>query len=148
MLRSLLVRLCRPYSVVHSHVNASPPDRLAEKKLAPIYEKRRPVISKIPKFWAMAFGQHAELFAYLQNKEDQDAVGYLRDVNVIRDSTESRAFTLEFVSGPILLPRKFLGPLTDLLRPSSPLALQREPLLLRLRPPEGVPVHCPGQCRV
>ncbi|KAG8892558.1 hypothetical protein FRC01_014097 [Tulasnella sp. 417] len=71
-------------------------DRLAEKKLAPIYEKRRAVVSKIPKFWAMAFGQHAELFAYLQNKEDQDAIGYLRDVNVTRDAQESRAFTLEF----------------------------------------------------
>ncbi|KIO30000.1 hypothetical protein M407DRAFT_242360 [Tulasnella calospora MUT 4182] len=70
-------------------------DRLAEKKLAPVYEKRRTVVSKIPKFWAMAFGQHAELFAYLQNKEDQDALGYLRDVNVIRDAQESRAFTLE-----------------------------------------------------
>ncbi|KAG8952772.1 hypothetical protein FRC04_003695 [Tulasnella sp. 424] len=71
-------------------------DRLAEKKLAPIYEKRRAVVAKIPKFWAMAFGQHAELFAYLQNKEDQDALGYLRDVHVVRDHHESRAFTLEF----------------------------------------------------
>ncbi|KAG8976376.1 hypothetical protein FRB90_009197, partial [Tulasnella sp. 427] len=70
-------------------------DRLAEKKLGPIYEKRRPIIAKIPKFWAMAFGQHAELFAYLQNKEDQDALGYLRDVNVTRDPKESRAFTIE-----------------------------------------------------
>jgi len=71
-------------------------DREAEKRFAPIYEKRRAVVGKIPKFWPMALGQHAELYAYLQNKEDQDAISYLREVNVVRDTKESRAFTLEF----------------------------------------------------
>lgn len=45
----------------------------------------------------MAIGQHAELYQFLQNKEDQDAISYLKDVNVVRDPKESRAFTLELV---------------------------------------------------
>lgn len=73
-------------------------DRQAEQRFKPIYEKRRAVLSKIPKFWPMAMGQHAELYAYLQNKEDQDAISYLREINVVRDQKEPRAFTLEFVS--------------------------------------------------
>jgi len=71
-------------------------DREAERRYAPIFEKRRAIVAKIPKFWPMALGQHAELYAFLQNKEDQDAISYLREINVIRDTKESRAFTLEF----------------------------------------------------
>ncbi len=46
----------------------------------------------------MALGQHAEIYAYLQNKEDQDAISYLKDVHITRDHHETRAFTIELVS--------------------------------------------------
>ncbi|KAG8903140.1 hypothetical protein FRB99_003683 [Tulasnella sp. 403] len=71
-------------------------DREAEARFKPIYEKRRDTLAKIDKFWPIAIGKHPELDAYIQINEDQQALSHLKDVNVIRDPKETRAFILEF----------------------------------------------------
>ncbi|KAF8078308.1 hypothetical protein FPV67DRAFT_1571097 [Lyophyllum atratum] len=71
-------------------------ERNAQLKLVPAYEKRRQVISAIPKFWPVALMNHS-LFAYhVQHTADQLALSYLEDVWVLRDPAEPRCYTIEF----------------------------------------------------
>ncbi|RDB29109.1 Protein SET [Hypsizygus marmoreus] len=71
-------------------------ERNAQKKLVPVYEKRRQVIKTIPKFWPIALMNHS-LFAYhVQHSADQLALSYLEDVWVVRDPAEPRCYTIEF----------------------------------------------------
>ncbi|GLB36460.1 putative nucleosome assembly protein (NAP) family protein [Lyophyllum shimeji] len=71
-------------------------ERNAQAKLLPAYEKRRQVISSIPKFWPIALMNHS-LFAYhVQHSADQLALSYLEDLWVNRDPVEPRCYTIEF----------------------------------------------------
>ncbi|KAG8930181.1 hypothetical protein FRC03_012820 [Tulasnella sp. 419] len=72
----------------------------ATRKMTPLYEKRRPILAKIPKFWLAAFSQHPELLGYIQLKEDREALNHLTDIHVIRDPKEMRAFTVELYFDP------------------------------------------------
>lgn len=71
-------------------------EREAQKRLVPVFEKRRQVIKDIAKFWPIALMNHS-LFAYhVQHSADQLALSYLEDVWVNRDSAEPRCYTIEF----------------------------------------------------
>ena len=69
----------------------------------PVYEKRRAVVKAINKFWPVALMNHDLLAVHAQHNADQAALSYLEDVWLVRDATESRCFTLEFVSAAFLL---------------------------------------------
>lgn len=57
------------------------------------------MFKSIPKFWPTAL-THCEPFAlHVQHEEDADALSYLEDLWVERDSAEPRVFTLELVRG-------------------------------------------------
>lgn len=75
-------------------------ERAAQKALLPIYEKRREVVKKIPKFWAVALMNHPMIGIHAQHNTDQAALAYLEDVWMVRDTQETRAFVLEFVRPP------------------------------------------------
>lgn len=66
--------------------------------MRPVYEKRRPVVKGIPKFWPVALLNHHLVAMHAQHNSDQAALSYLEDLWVERDPAESRCFTLEFVS--------------------------------------------------
>ena len=70
--------------------------------MQPVYEKRRPVLKTISKFWPVALMNHELFGIHCQHNLDQVALSYLEDVWVVRDPHEFRAFTIEFV-------RVFLG---------------------------------------
>lgn len=64
-----------------------------------MYEKRRAVLKAIPKFWPVAL-MNSEMFALQAvHYDDQHALSYLEDLWLVRNPVETRAFTLEFVSG-------------------------------------------------
>ena len=63
-----------------------------------MYEKRRAVVKAINKFWPVALMNHSLVAMHAQHNSDQAALSYLEDVWIVRDSVESRCFTLEFVS--------------------------------------------------
>ncbi|OSD05920.1 hypothetical protein PYCCODRAFT_1464619 [Trametes coccinea BRFM310] len=71
-------------------------ERAAQKKMIPVYEKRREVVKAIPKFWPVALMNHGMLAMHAQHNSDQAALSYLEDLWIVRDATESRCFTLEF----------------------------------------------------
>ncbi|KAJ4489614.1 hypothetical protein C8J55DRAFT_422456 [Lentinula edodes] len=71
-------------------------ERNAQIMLTPVYQKRRPVVKAIPKFWPIALMNHAMFAIHVQHKADQLALSYLEDLWVERDSKEPRCFTLEF----------------------------------------------------
>ena len=66
--------------------------------MAPVFEKRRAVLKAINKFWPVALMNHPMIAMQIQHASDQAALSYLEDVWIVRDSVESRCFTLEFVS--------------------------------------------------
>ena len=66
--------------------------------MQPVYEKRRPVVKAIQKFWPVALMNNPSFAMQAQHLEDQKALLALTDVWVVRDVDESRTFTLEFVS--------------------------------------------------
>jgi len=74
------------------------PERDTVNTLTPLWEKRRPIVAAIPKFWVQVLVSSPELSLHLQLDEDRDALGYLKDIHIIRNPDEFRAFTLEFVS--------------------------------------------------
>ncbi|KAG9034965.1 hypothetical protein FRB95_012255 [Tulasnella sp. JGI-2019a] len=71
-------------------------DRDLEGRCQPIYEKRRKVFADVLNFWPTAIKHHRDLSAFLQIPDDQDAMGYLKEIYVQRDPKEHRAFTIEF----------------------------------------------------
>ncbi|CCM01618.1 uncharacterized protein FIBRA_03679 [Fibroporia radiculosa] len=71
-------------------------ERRAQTQLLPVYEKRRPILKGIPKFWAMALMNHGMFALHAQHNSDQVALTYLEEVWLTRDQKESRCFTLEF----------------------------------------------------
>lgn len=66
--------------------------------MKPVYEKRRAIAKGIKKFWPVALMNHPILAMHAQHNADQVALSYLEDLWLVRDETESRTFTLEFVS--------------------------------------------------
>lgn len=71
-------------------------ERNAQKKLIPVYEKRREILRTIPNFWRVALTNNSMFAYHLQHNADQSALGYLEDVWVARDLTEPRCYTIEF----------------------------------------------------
>ena len=114
-----------------------------------VFAKRREVAKTIPKFWAITLLNSPDIAMQCQHADDRKALSFLEDVWVERDPLESRAFTLEFVSG-----RPGLGYLIsregDLMCVCLMLGwwtvLQGEPVLLERGAEEGVQVHPPA-CR-
>ena len=72
-------------------------ERSAAEKMQPVYEKRRPVVKAIAKFWPVALMNHEMFAIHCQHNLDQVALAYLEDLWVVRHPKEFRAFTLEFV---------------------------------------------------
>jgi len=71
-------------------------ERAAQKKLIPVYEKRREVVKSIPMFWTVALFNHNLFSLSAQHNADQTALGYLEDVWVARDPKEPRCYSIEF----------------------------------------------------
>ncbi|KIP01493.1 hypothetical protein PHLGIDRAFT_26985 [Phlebiopsis gigantea 11061_1 CR5-6] len=71
-------------------------ERSAAEKMQPVYEKRRPVVKAIAKFWPVALMNHEMFAIHCQHNLDQVALAYLEDLWVVRHPKEFRAFTLEF----------------------------------------------------
>lgn len=88
----------------------------------PIYEKRRQIITAIPKFWPVALLNNSMIAFHVQHSADQLALSYLEDVWVVRDATEPRCYTIEFVC-------QFSLPDWTLVYQTIGLDLQRKPAL-------------------
>lgn len=73
-------------------------ERAALKRLAPVYQKRRELVKKIPKFWPVTLMNSSIFAQHCQHADDQKALIALEDLWVERDPVEDRTFTLEFVS--------------------------------------------------
>ncbi|KAF5384683.1 hypothetical protein D9757_006226 [Collybiopsis confluens] len=71
-------------------------ERNAQKHLLPLYEKRRPVLKSINRFWPVALMNHSMFSFHAQHNADQVALSYLEDLWIVRDPVESRCFTIEF----------------------------------------------------
>ncbi|KAJ3555857.1 hypothetical protein NP233_g12105 [Leucocoprinus birnbaumii] len=71
-------------------------EREGQKKLIPIFKKRREVLKAIPKFWPVALMRNEMVSLHLTISADQSALSYLEDVWVEKDPAELRAFKLEF----------------------------------------------------
>ncbi|KAJ8084355.1 hypothetical protein AAF712_001145 [Marasmius tenuissimus] len=71
-------------------------EREAQKKLIPVYEKRRQVVKTIPKFWPIALLNHSLFAIHAQHTADQLALAYLEDLWIDRDPNELRCYTIEF----------------------------------------------------
>lgn len=71
-------------------------ERTAQIKLTTAYEKRRPALRSIPKFWPAALMNHSLLAYHIQHNADQLALSHLEDVWVERDPREHRCYTIEF----------------------------------------------------
>ncbi|THH19071.1 hypothetical protein EUX98_g8843 [Antrodiella citrinella] len=71
-------------------------ERRAQLQLTPVYEKRRSVVKAIPKFWPVALMNNSLFALHATHTADQVALSFLEDLWIIRDSVESRCFTLEF----------------------------------------------------
>ncbi|KAF8584508.1 hypothetical protein K439DRAFT_1288688, partial [Ramaria rubella] len=71
-------------------------ERRAQMYLEPFFLRRRAVLQSIPKFWPQALNNMGGTALHLQHQQDQDALSFLHDIWVVRDTTEPRCFTLEF----------------------------------------------------
>lgn len=71
-------------------------ERNASDKMQPVFEKRRPIVKAIPKFWPVALLNHELFSLHCQHRSDQMALSYMEDLWVVRDPAEFRAFTIEF----------------------------------------------------
>lgn len=74
-----------------------PQERASNKILEPVFKRRREAVKDIPKFWPVAL-MNSTLATFIQADDDIKALSALEDVWVQRDPTESRVFTIEFVS--------------------------------------------------
>ncbi|KAJ3764297.1 hypothetical protein EV360DRAFT_91334 [Lentinula raphanica] len=71
-------------------------ERNAQLLLGPVYERRRPIVKAIQKFWPIALMNHGMFSLHAQHKADQLALSYLEDLWIKRHPTERRCFTIEF----------------------------------------------------
>ncbi|KAF7784702.1 hypothetical protein Agabi119p4_867 [Agaricus bisporus var. burnettii] len=71
-------------------------ERDGQKKLMPIFEKRRELLKSIPNFWSVALIRHSLLSFQLAIGADQDALSYLEDLWVEKDPRETRCFKIDF----------------------------------------------------
>ena len=77
-------------------------ERQAAEKMQPVYEKRRPVVKAIQKFWPVALMNHEMFAIHCQHNADQVALAYLEDqlaATVIgkpaEDKLEARSLELQ-----------------------------------------------------
>ncbi|KAI6153397.1 hypothetical protein BKA82DRAFT_4089456 [Pisolithus tinctorius] len=71
-------------------------ERHSQQQLLPVYERRRPVVKAIPKFWPVALMNNPLISFQAQHNIDRIALSYLEDLWVTRDPKEPRCFTIEF----------------------------------------------------
>jgi len=71
-------------------------ERRAQEHLTPVYLQRREALKSIHKFWPVALLKHSMFALQAQHDADRVALSYLEDVWVLRDSHETKVFTLEF----------------------------------------------------
>ncbi|KAJ3750012.1 hypothetical protein DFH05DRAFT_1465526 [Lentinula detonsa] len=71
-------------------------ERNSQLLLGPVYERRRPIVKAIQKFWPIALMNHGMFAIHAQHKADQLALSYLEDLWIKRDPKERRCFTIEF----------------------------------------------------
>ncbi|KXN83617.1 Protein SET [Leucoagaricus sp. SymC.cos] len=71
-------------------------ERESQKKLIPVFQKRRDVLKGIPKFWPVSLMRNNLMAFHLTHSADQSAMAYLEDLWVEKDPAEQRAFKLEF----------------------------------------------------
>ena len=100
-----------------------------------VYEKRRQTAKAIPKFWPVALMNHSMFSMHATHTADQVALSYLEDLWLVRDETEGRCFTLEFVSVMFVS--------TEMLQWLRALrtVLQGEPVLFKYGLEKGIQVH-------
>ncbi|KAL1922740.1 uncharacterized protein VTP21DRAFT_9116 [Calcarisporiella thermophila] len=65
------------------------------KLTAPIFQKRRGIVAKIPKFWVQVLRKHP-ITSSLANDEDQKALEFLTDIEVVRDAENPDNYKLVF----------------------------------------------------
>eukprot|EP00735_Rhodelphis_limneticus_P003521 TRINITY_DN14_c0_g1::TRINITY_DN14_c0_g1_i1::g.14757::m.14757 TRINITY_DN14_c0_g1::TRINITY_DN14_c0_g1_i1::g.14757 ORF type:complete len:253 (-),score=120.53,sp/Q01105/SET_HUMAN/43.08/2e-43,NAP/PF00956.13/1.2e-47,Phage_Mu_Gam/PF07352.7/0.00041,DUF4252/PF14060.1/0.24,DUF4252/PF14060.1/4.8e+03 TRINITY_DN14_c0_g1_i1:172-888(-) len=69
-------------------------ERKYYKLLAPVFQKRKAVVAKIPNFWLTVLLNHPITQAII-NQEDQDALRYLDDIEVqVADNVEDESYKL------------------------------------------------------
>jgi len=66
------------------------------RHLQPTYKKQRQIFKDLPKFWPTALYHHPVLELATEHAADRDALSYLHDVWVERNTDEPRAFRIEF----------------------------------------------------
>jgi len=71
-------------------------EREGQKKLIPVFQKRREVLKSIPRFWPVVLMRHSLVSFHLTHTADQSALAYLEDIWVEKDPQELRCFKLEF----------------------------------------------------
>ncbi|KAF9452564.1 hypothetical protein P691DRAFT_772190, partial [Macrolepiota fuliginosa MF-IS2] len=71
-------------------------EREGQKKLIPVFQKRREVVKAIPKFWPVALMRNSLLSFHIQHRADRSALSFLEDLWVEKDPQELRCFKLEF----------------------------------------------------
>jgi hypothetical protein len=102
--RVLTLGCCNGLLTSHSFSS----EREAQKKLVPVYQKRRQVLKGIEKFWPVAL-LHNSLFQFhAQHPVDQLALSYLEDLWIERDSEEARCYTIEFVRTALIRPESYV----------------------------------------
>jgi hypothetical protein len=119
-------------------------ERHAQAKLQTTYEKRREVVKAISKFWPVALMNHPMIAIHAQHNTDQAALSYLEDLWMIRDSVETRAFTLEFVG---VFPYVCSAEESSCAYFAGRVALQGKPVLQRQGVDQGVQIRAPAQRR-
>jgi template-activating factor I len=91
----VLCYLCVSGQMLRNHT-----ERDTQKRLLPVYEKRRPILKSIDKFWPLAMRNCGQLAVLSTINKDQHALAYLEDLWLERSQSDWRVFTLEFVSAP------------------------------------------------
>jgi len=72
-------------------------ERIGYATLDPIYKKRNESLrARIPKLWPVALLNHAELAIHMSLPGDMVALSYLRNIDIIRDEREPRAYQIDF----------------------------------------------------
>ncbi|KAK9325646.1 hypothetical protein V1517DRAFT_313944 [Lipomyces orientalis] len=70
--------------------------RYSTQKLKPLYDRRREIVEKLEKFWGIALEQMGDDIDQYITPQDAELFEYLSSIDVDRDETDPRTFTLTF----------------------------------------------------
>ncbi|KAK9248926.1 hypothetical protein V1506DRAFT_528196 [Lipomyces tetrasporus] len=70
--------------------------RYSTQKLKPLYERRKEIVEKLEKFWGIALEQMGDDIDQYITPQDAELFEYLSSIDVDRDETDPRTFTLTF----------------------------------------------------